>query len=84
MGVAKERWSNWERDRDVPEAYLVPAMAALLGISPFWLVAGKGEGPSVADAEWASKTDREFGASAYGSVEAFPAQPCPSCRGRDG
>ncbi|HWK64822.1 MAG TPA: helix-turn-helix domain-containing protein [Rhizobiaceae bacterium] len=46
LGVAPERWSDWERDRDIPENYLAPMMAGILGVSLSWLIVGSGEGPT--------------------------------------
>ena len=46
LGVTAERWSDWERDRDIPENYLVPRMAGILAVSSSWLLAGSGEGPA--------------------------------------
>ena len=46
LGVMTESWNAWERDRDVPRVNRLTMMAGLLGVSPSWLLAGMGAGPS--------------------------------------
>lgn len=45
LGVMTESWNAWERDRDVPRANRLTMMAGLLGVSPSWLLMGRGAGP---------------------------------------
>lgn len=44
-GVLWQTWSDWECDRDAPLAASVLTMAALLGVTPCWILEGVGPGP---------------------------------------
>lgn len=45
LGVLPASWSAWECDRDVPRANRLTMMAGILGVSPSWLLTGRGSGP---------------------------------------
>jgi transcriptional regulator with XRE-family HTH domain len=45
LGVLQSSWNAWERDRDVPRVNRLTMMAGILGVSPSWLLAGRGDGP---------------------------------------
>lgn len=45
LGVLVSSWNAWERDRDVPRANRLTMMAGVLGVSPSWLLTGRGKGP---------------------------------------
>jgi len=45
LGVLSASWNAWERDRDVPRANRLAMMAGILGVSPSWLLTGRGSGP---------------------------------------
>ncbi|KXF75217.1 hypothetical protein ATN84_21380 [Paramesorhizobium deserti] len=46
LGVKTSSWRAWETDSAAPRANRVPMMAGILGVSPSWLLVGKGPGPS--------------------------------------
>ncbi len=46
LGVLTSSWNAWECDRDEPRGSRLTMMAGLLGVSPSWLLAGLGNGPS--------------------------------------
>ncbi len=45
LGVETSSWKAWETDRAAPRANRLTMMAGLLGVSPSWLLVGKGTGP---------------------------------------
>lgn len=45
LGVLPASWNTWECDRDVPRANRLAMMAGILGVSPSWLLTGRGSGP---------------------------------------
>ena len=45
LGVMVESWEAWERDRDVPRGNRLRVIAGMFGVSPSWLLSGKGSGP---------------------------------------
>lgn len=45
LGVLISSWNAWERDRSVPRANRLTTMAGVLGVSPSWLLIGRGSGP---------------------------------------
>lgn len=45
LGVLASSWNAWERDRAVPRANRLTMMAGVLGVSPSWLLTGRGKGP---------------------------------------
>ncbi|MBB2971697.1 helix-turn-helix domain-containing protein [Mesorhizobium sp. RMAD-H1] len=46
LGVKTSSWRAWETDSAAPRANRVAMMAGILGVSPSWLLMGKGPGPS--------------------------------------
>ena len=48
LGVMTSTWRAWECDRDTPRANRLFMMAGILGVTPVWLLAGKGPGPAAA------------------------------------
>lgn len=60
LGVMTESWNAWERDRDVPRASRLTMMAGLLGVSPAWLLNGRGAGPVERPEERPSDLMRAF------------------------
>jgi transcriptional regulator with XRE-family HTH domain len=55
LGVAAKTVANWESDRAEPRSNKLSMLAGLLGVSPTWLLAGRGaaprEGAATANAE---------------------------------
>lgn len=50
MGIHAATLHYWEADRAAPDLIPLRKLAAILGVSPMWLLTGMGEGPdSVAD-----------------------------------
>lgn len=45
LGVQTSSWKAWETDRTVPRSNRLTMMAGLLGVSPSWLLIGRGTGP---------------------------------------
>jgi transcriptional regulator with XRE-family HTH domain len=45
INVSPEAWANWENDRCAPISSRVTFMSRLLGVSPAWIVSGRGDGP---------------------------------------
>jgi transcriptional regulator with XRE-family HTH domain len=45
LGVMTSTWKAWECDRDSPRANRLFMMAGILGVTPVWLLAGRGPGP---------------------------------------
>lgn len=45
LGVRSETISSWERDRAEPRTNRLFMLAAVLGVTPAWLIAGVGRGP---------------------------------------
>lgn len=45
LGVQASSWKAWETDRAAPRSSRLTMMAGLLGVSPSWLLVGKGMGP---------------------------------------
>lgn len=45
LGVQTSSWKAWETDRAAPRANRLTMMAGLLGVSPSWLLVGRGTGP---------------------------------------
>lgn len=45
LGVQASSWKAWETDRAAPRSSRLTMMAGLLGVSPSWLMAGRGTGP---------------------------------------
>ncbi|PRD44633.1 transcriptional regulator [Phyllobacterium phragmitis] len=46
LGVKTASWRAWETDSAAPRANRVAMMAGILGVSPSWLLMGRGPGPS--------------------------------------
>jgi transcriptional regulator with XRE-family HTH domain len=46
LGVMTSTWKSWECDRDAPRANRLFMMAGVLGVTPVWLLAGRGPGPA--------------------------------------
>jgi transcriptional regulator with XRE-family HTH domain len=46
LGVMTSTWKAWECDRDTPRANRLFMMAGILGVTPIWLLAGRGPGPA--------------------------------------
>ena len=46
LGVMTSTWRAWERGRDTPRANRLFMMAGILGVTPVWLLAGRGPGPA--------------------------------------
>ena len=46
LGVMTSTWRAWECDRDTPRANRLFMMAGILGVTPTWLLAGRGPGPA--------------------------------------
>jgi len=45
LGVARKTIANWENDRAEPRSNKLSMLAGILGVSPTWLLAGKGAAP---------------------------------------
>ena len=45
LGVMTSTWKAWECDRDTPRSNRLFMMAGILGVTPIWLLAGRGPGP---------------------------------------
>jgi transcriptional regulator with XRE-family HTH domain len=45
LGVASKTVANWESDRAEPRSNRLSRLAGLLGVSPTWLLAGRGAAP---------------------------------------
>jgi transcriptional regulator with XRE-family HTH domain len=45
LGVSAKTVANWENDRAEPRANKLSTLAGLLGVSPTWLLAGRGASP---------------------------------------
>lgn len=45
LGVAAKTVMNWESDRAEPRSNKLSTLAGLLGVSPTWLLAGRGASP---------------------------------------
>ena len=45
LGVATKTVANWENDRSEPRSNKLSMLAGLLGVSPTWLLAGRGNAP---------------------------------------
>lgn len=45
LGVLSASWRAWECDRDAPRANRLTMIAGVLGVSPSWLLTGRGGGP---------------------------------------
>ncbi|MHA6687288.1 helix-turn-helix domain-containing protein [Mesorhizobium sp. A556] len=68
LGVMTASWNAWECDRDEPRGNRLAMMAGLLGVSPSWLLAGHGSGPSeIADSD-VTKLLRELGRASEGAA----------------
>jgi hypothetical protein len=61
-------WNAWECDRDEPRGNRLAMMAGLLGISPSWLLAGHGNGPSEDTSPDVSRLLRELGRASEGAA----------------
>ena len=46
LGVMTSTWRAWECDRDTPRSNRLFMMAGILGVTPVWLLAGRGPGPA--------------------------------------
>ncbi|RCS23015.1 XRE family transcriptional regulator [Phyllobacterium salinisoli] len=46
LGVKTSSWRAWETDSAAPRANRVAMMAGILGVSPSWLLMGRGPGPT--------------------------------------
>jgi transcriptional regulator with XRE-family HTH domain len=46
LGVMTATWKAWECDRDSPRANRLFMMAGILGVTPVWLLTGRGPGPA--------------------------------------
>lgn len=46
LGVKTKTMSDWETDRSEPRANRLVMLAGLLGVSPAWILTGRGEGPT--------------------------------------
>lgn len=46
LGVMTSTWKAWECDRDTPRSNRLFMMAGILGVTPVWLLAGRGPGPA--------------------------------------
>lgn len=46
LGVMTSTWKAWECDRDIPRANRLFMMAGILGVTPIWLLTGRGTGPA--------------------------------------
>jgi transcriptional regulator with XRE-family HTH domain len=46
LGVTEETMANWENDRAEPRSNKLNTLAGLLGVSPTWLLAGRGAAPA--------------------------------------
>jgi transcriptional regulator with XRE-family HTH domain len=46
LGVKSKTMSDWETDRSEPRANRLVMLAGLLGVSPAWILTGRGDGPS--------------------------------------
>ena len=44
-GVTLETYTEWENDRAEPRANKLMILAGILGVSPVWMISGKGAGP---------------------------------------
>jgi len=45
LGVAAKTMANWENDRAEPRSNKLSTLAGVLGVSPTWLLAGRGAAP---------------------------------------
>ena len=45
LGVKPSTWQAWESDRIEPRSNRLAMLAGLLGVSPTWLLVGRGQGP---------------------------------------
>jgi transcriptional regulator with XRE-family HTH domain len=45
LGVSAKTVTNWESDRAEPRSNKLSTLAGLLGVSPTWLLAGRGASP---------------------------------------
>ncbi len=45
LGVAAKTMANWENDRAEPRSNKLNTLAGVLGVSPTWLLAGRGAAP---------------------------------------
>jgi hypothetical protein len=61
-------WNAWECDRDEPRGNRLAMMAGLLGISPSWLLAGHGNGPSEDTSPDVNRLLRELGRASEGAA----------------
>lgn len=52
LNVQPETWTQWESDRCAPPARLLEGVAQCLQVTLWWLLAGRGKGPS-----WQDLTD---------------------------
>lgn len=68
LGVMTASWNAWECDRDEPRGNRLAMMAGLLGVTPSWLLAGQGNGPSENADSDVIKLLRELGRASEGAA----------------
>lgn len=68
LGVMTASWNAWECDRDEPRGNRLAMMAGLLGVTPSWLLAGQGNGPSENADSDVTKLLRELGRASEGAA----------------
>lgn len=71
LGVLPASWNAWECDRDVPRANRLTMMAGILGVSPSWLLTGRGQGPMEGNLETVPAALRQELRQATVDVEAL-------------
>jgi HTH-type transcriptional regulator, cell division transcriptional repressor len=63
LGVKTASWKAWENDSAAPRSNRLTMMAGILGVSPSWLLMGRGTGPSASPASEMNTLLRELRAA---------------------
>jgi HTH-type transcriptional regulator, cell division transcriptional repressor len=61
LGVTAKTMANWENDRAEPRSNKLNTLAGLLGVSPTWLLAGRGAAPSAKEENGGHELQGEIG-----------------------